>query len=132
MKRIANTFPKVGHPSEAGFRSGMINEAIAALPGVFDNITKYLDTFNHQAAGKDDKYNFFKNEEENYEAINEKKLGIVAVEQDLQDHLPEIAKQLKKKKVMYVTVSQIEVRKLHSWYKVNPLISLVLIVSCGG
>lgn len=113
MNRIANTFPKVGHPSEAGFRSRIINEAIAVLPGISDNVAKYLDVFNHQAAGKDDKYNFFKNEEENYEAINEKKLGIIAVEQELQDHLPEIAKQLGKKKVMYVTVSQIEVRKLH-------------------
>lgn len=132
MNRIANSFPKVGHPSEPGFRSRLINEAIAALPGVLDHVTKYLDVFNHQAAGKDDKYNFFKNEEQSYEAINEKKLGIIAVEQDLQDHLPDIAKQLKKKKVIYVTVSQIEVRKLHPWFKIHLVIFLVIIVSCRG
>jgi len=109
MNRIATAFPQVGDPSEVGFKSHIINEAVAALPGIAEDVSQYLDVFNHQAAGKDDKYNFFRNEEENYEAINDKKLGIVAVEQDLQDQLPEIAKQLKKKKVIFVTCSQIEV-----------------------
>jgi len=112
MNRIATTFPQVDDPSEVGFKSHLINEAIAALPGIAEDVAKYLDVFNHQAAGKDDKYNFFRNEEENYEVINEKKLGIIAVEQDLQDQLPEIAKLLKKKKVIFVTSSQIEVCSL--------------------
>ena len=129
MNRIATTFPQVDDPGAVGFKSYIINEAIAALPGIAEDVTRYLDVFSHQAAGKDDKYNFFRNEEENYEAINENKLGIVAVEQDLQDQLPEIAKQLKKKKVIFVTSSQIEV-----WY-LSPLLCVVLIgllVSCGG
>lgn len=108
MHRIATTFRKVDDPNDVGFKSRIINEAINALPEIADDVAQYLDTFSHQAAGKDDKYNFFKNEE-NYEAINDNKLGIITVEQDLQDQLPEIAKQLKKKKATYVTVSQIEV-----------------------
>ncbi|KAF8472800.1 muts domain V-domain-containing protein [Kalaharituber pfeilii] len=108
MNRIATTFPKVDSPDEVGFKSQIINEAIGALPAIAKDIAAYLDVFNHQAAAKDDKYAFFKNEEENYEAIAEKKMGIVAVEQDLQDQLVDIAKQLKKKKVTFVTVSQVE------------------------
>ena len=110
MNRIATTFSKVNSSDEVGFKSHIINDAIAALPEIAKDVARYLDVFNHQAAAKDDKYNFFKNEEEDYDAINEKKMGIVAVEQDLQDQLPDIAKQLKKKKTIYVTVSQIEVR----------------------
>ncbi|RPB27367.1 hypothetical protein L211DRAFT_819242 [Terfezia boudieri ATCC MYA-4762] len=108
MNRIATAFPQAGDPIEVGFKSHIINEAIAALPGIAEDVSRYLDVFNHQAAGKDDKYSFFRNEEESYKAINEKKLGIVAVEQDLQDQLPVIAKQLKKKKIVFVTCSQIE------------------------
>lgn len=109
MNRIATAFSKVDSPDEVGFKSRIINEAIAALPGITEDVAKYLDVFNHQAAAKDDKYAFFKNEEESYDAIYERKMGIVAVEQDLQDQLPEIAKQLKKKRISYVTVGGIEV-----------------------
>lgn len=109
MKRIATTFTKVDTPVDVGFKSMIINEAVAALPGIAEIVDSYLNEFNHQAASKDDKYNFFKDEETKYEAIHDKKMGIIAVEQELNDQLPEIAKQLKKKKVTYVTVSQIEV-----------------------
>ena len=109
LKRIATAFKKVNSPDEVGFKSKIINEAVAALPGISEIVDSYLDEFNHQAASKDDKYNFFIDEEFKYESINDKKMGIIAVEQDLNDQLPSIAKQLKKKKVTYVTVSQIEV-----------------------
>jgi DNA mismatch repair protein MSH3 len=110
MLRIADAFQSVDDPKEVGFQSEIINKAIAALPGIRENVSKFLGVFNHQSAGKDDKYNFFKeNDDENpeYEAIMEHKLGISAVEADLIEHKQEICQTLKKK-VGYMTVSGIE------------------------
>jgi len=111
MLRIANAFQPVDDPKEVGFQSEIINKAIAALPGIREDVCKFLGVFNHQAAGKDDKYNFFKgNDDEGnpeYEAIMEHKLGISAVEADLIEHKQEICQTLKRK-VGYMTVSGIE------------------------
>jgi DNA mismatch repair protein MSH3 len=76
MLRISSTFQRVENPEDVGFKSSIINKAIAALPDIKDDIAKYLAMFDHQAAGKDDKYNFFNNEDENeeYDAIVEHKL----------------------------------------------------------
>jgi DNA mismatch repair protein MSH3 len=76
MLRISTTFQRVENPEDVGFQSNIINKAIAALPEINEDVAKYLGMFNHQAAGKDDKYNFFTNEDENeeYEAIVEHKL----------------------------------------------------------
>lgn len=101
-----------------------MNEALANLPRIKEDVEAYLDVFNHSQAAKDDKYDFFKDGEK-YEAINEHKLvcaplhqvvklihvrdqGIAGVEGDLQEHLKEIAAILKRK-VAYVSVSGIEV-----------------------
>ncbi|KAI5804205.1 muts domain V-domain-containing protein [Peziza echinospora] len=109
MNTIATTFPKVEDTSKAGFKSNILNTCIASLPLIAEDVAEFLDRFNHTAASKDDKYNFFRNEESDHEAIYEKKMGIVAVEQDLQDQLPVISNILKKKKpIQFVTVSQIE------------------------
>ncbi|CCX06910.1 Similar to DNA mismatch repair protein msh3; acc. no. Q5B6T1 [Pyronema omphalodes CBS 100304] len=109
MLRIANCFPAVESPSEAGFKSNMINTSIAALPGMKTAVQSFLDEFSHQAAGKDDKYNFFLHEDnDEYEAIVGHKCGITAVEADLDAHRAEISSILKGRKVSYVTVSGIE------------------------
>ena len=51
----------------------------------------------------------FKDELDKFEAIQEHKMAIVAVEADLDDHLLEIRKVLKHSKLNYVTVAGIEV-----------------------
>lgn len=107
MQRIATEFAAVKLPSEAGFRSGMINEAIAALPIINDDIVGYLDKINPQAAKDDDKYAFFRDSEET-EDIVEHKLGIAAVEHELDAHRAVAATKLRKKNVAYVTSSLIE------------------------
>lgn len=43
-----------------GFRSTLLNEAVAALPEIGEDIKAYLDVFDHSAAGKNNKYDFFK------------------------------------------------------------------------
>lgn len=75
MLRIAEAFQLVECPEDVGFQSSILNKAIADLPEIRDDVVRYLSVFNHQAAGRDDKYNFFKDEEnEEYEAIVEHKL----------------------------------------------------------
>ncbi|MCJ1281930.1 Mismatch repair protein msh3 [Xylographa opegraphella] len=107
MQRIATEFASVKSPSEAGFQSRMINEAIAALPIILDDVLGYLEKMNPQAAKDDDKYAFFRENEET-DDIAEHKLGIAAVEQDLDAHRAVAAAKLRKKTVNYVTSSQIE------------------------
>jgi DNA mismatch repair protein MSH3 len=107
MQRIANEFSGVKQPSDAGFKSSIINEAIVLLPVILDDVVSYLEKINCQAAKEDDKYNFFREDEET-DTIVEHKLGIVAVEHELNEHRKVAAQKLKKTNINYVTVSAIE------------------------
>jgi len=82
MNRIASTFAPVEHPEDVGFDSEILNKALAALPGIREDVATFLGVFNHQAAGKDDKYDFFKDEDEHeeYEKIVEHKLVSLALQ----------------------------------------------------
>ncbi|KAL2270193.1 hypothetical protein VTJ83DRAFT_2377 [Remersonia thermophila] len=108
LQRIAYDFSRVKTPADTGFRSRLISEALCALPGVGDIVTKHLDKINPEAARKDDKYAFFRDDQETQD-ITDHKLGIAAVESDLDMHRKEAAAKLgKKTPVTYVTVSGIE------------------------
>ncbi|KAL7268570.1 Mismatch repair protein msh3 [Rhizina undulata] len=107
LAKIAGTFEKVDTPEEVGFKSNILNEAVFVLPQMREVVEGFLGGFNHLAAGKDDKYEFFRDGEE-FEEILEHKMGIAAVEHDLQEHLKEAAEQVKRKKLSYVTVAGIE------------------------
>ena len=107
MQRIATEFVSVKVPSDAGFQSSIINNAIAALPTIANDVVSYLEQMNLEAAKADDKYNFFREEMES-EDIMERKMGIASVEQELDAHRTGAADKVKKKKVEYVTVAGIE------------------------
>ncbi|KAL8700576.1 MAG: hypothetical protein Q9201_005370 [Fulgogasparrea decipioides] len=107
MQRIANEFIAVKSPQDAGFRSAILNDAIAALPNIAENVVNYLERINAQAAKDDDKYAFFREEVES-EEITEHKLGIASVEHDLDSYRAVAAEKIKKKKVEYVAVAGIE------------------------
>ncbi|KAK4168797.1 muts domain V-domain-containing protein [Cladorrhinum sp. PSN259] len=108
LQKISMEFIRVKSPADTGFKSPLISDAICSLPAIGDIVIKYLDKINAQAARKDDKYEFFRDEEET-DDITTHKLGIVAVEQDLDEHRKEAAAKLKSKTpVTYVTVSGIE------------------------
>jgi DNA mismatch repair protein MSH3 len=108
MQRISNEYAHVNKASEAGFESPLINEAIATLPAIGDAVISFLDKINPEAARKDDKYAFFREEEES-EAIGDHKLGIAAVEQELDAHREAAAEKLKQSKpISYTTVAGIE------------------------
>ena len=107
MQRIATEFASVKEPSDAGFQSSTINNAIAVLPTIADDVVSYLEQMNPEAAKADDKYNFFREEMES-EDIMEQKMGIASVEQELDAHRVDAAEKIKKKRVEYVTVAGIE------------------------
>ena len=107
LQRIATEFPTVETPAEAGFASNMINEAVAALPSIVTVVVRFLDKINPVAAKEDDKYAFFRENEET-EFIEEHKLGIASVEHDLDEHRAVAAQKLKRKNIQYVTSAGIE------------------------
>lgn len=107
MQRIANEFASVKSATDAGFQSSIINEAVAALPSIAEDVVTYLEKINPQAAKDDDKYAFFRDSEET-EDITEHKLGIASVEHELDAHRVVAAEKVRKKKVEYVTVAGIE------------------------
>jgi DNA mismatch repair protein MSH3 len=108
LQRISMEFARVKAPADTGFKSTLISDAVSSLPAVNEIVTSYLDKINPEAARKDDKYTFFREEEES-DDITSHKLGIAAVEQDLDDHRKDAAKKLSKKtSVTYTTVAGIE------------------------
>ena len=107
MQLIAGQFSDVKSPQDVGFRSRILNEVVAALPTIAEDVLTYLERINLQAAKEDDKYNFFREEEET-DTITGHKLGIASVEHDLDSHRAAAAEKAKKKKVEYVTVAGIE------------------------
>lgn len=107
LMKVASAFPPIEDVSQAGYTSSILNECLAVLPRINDDVQEYLSRFNYGAAQKDDKYNFFR-ETEDYETITDHKLGIAAVEHDLQEHLTEAAVAVKKKQLEYMTVSGID------------------------
>ena len=107
LQRIASDYAHIKSTSDAGFTSGILNDAFANLPSIYEDVISYLEKINAQAARNDDKYSFFREEHES-EAITEHKLGIAGVEHDLNEHRQVAAEKLRKKTVEYVTVAQIE------------------------
>ncbi|KAH6650275.1 DNA mismatch repair protein MSH3 [Chaetomium tenue] len=108
LQRISIEFSRVKTPEDTGFTSSLIVEAICALPGIGTIVSAYLDKINPEAARKDDKYTFFRDDEETDDITNHK-LGIAAVEADLDVHRKDAAAKLSKKTpVTYITVSGIE------------------------
>lgn len=107
LQSIASEFLHVKSPQDAGFQSSAINNAVASLPLIYDDVVAFLDKINVQAAKDDDKYSFFLSDAEG-EATTEHKLGIAGVEHDLDLHRAVAAEKIKKKRVEYVTVAGIE------------------------
>ena len=107
LQRIGQEYAHVQSSAEAGFKSEMINDAIASLPKFSEQVIEFLNRINAEAAKKDDKYNLFREEYET-EEITDHKVGIVAVEHDLDEFRKTASTILKKKDVKYCTVAGIE------------------------
>ncbi|TVY17171.1 DNA mismatch repair protein msh3 [Lachnellula arida] len=108
LQRIGNEFARVKTASNTGFKSPLISNAIASLPTILETVISFLEKLNAEAARKDDKYAFF-HEDHETESISDHKLGICAVEQELDAHRSEATSKLKNHRpVSYVTVAGIE------------------------
>ncbi|KAI1101454.1 muts domain V-domain-containing protein [Jackrogersella minutella] len=108
LQRIAMEFARVKSRDDTNFQAEAISTAISSLPLILPTVLSYLDRINAEAARKDDKYAFFRDDQET-DAITERKLGIACVEQELDAHRKVAAQTLgKKTPVPYVTVAGIE------------------------
>ncbi|KAJ5491412.1 DNA mismatch repair protein msh3 [Penicillium diatomitis] len=107
MQTIAMEFADIKSPTDSGFKSPLISEAIASLPVILKDVVRFLDKINLHAARNDDKYSFFREEEET-EEISDEKLGIASIEHELQEHLAVAGERIQRKGVKYATVAGIE------------------------
>ncbi|KAK7431071.1 Mismatch repair protein msh3 [Neonectria magnoliae] len=107
LQRIAGHYTTVKDPSKAPFNSPLLSNAICSLPKILDTVVSYLERINLQAARKDDKYAFFR-DEYHTEDMQDHQLSILHVEHELDAHRAVAAEKIKKKTVEYVTVAGIE------------------------
>jgi DNA mismatch repair protein MSH3 len=107
LQKVAAHYSTIKSPSDNPFTSPLLTCSIGALPQILATVVSYLERINLDAARKDDKYGFFR-EEYQTEDIQDHQMGIAHVEHELGQHLEVAATKLKKKKVDYVTVAGIE------------------------
>jgi DNA mismatch repair protein MSH3 len=108
LQLISSEYSHVSSASSTGFDSPLITSAITSLPAILTEVVAYLDQINLQAAKSDDKYAFFRDDQET-EAITEHKFGIASVEQDLDSFRTAAAEKIgKTRPIDYVTVAGIE------------------------
>ncbi|KAI0176028.1 muts domain V-domain-containing protein [Hypoxylon sp. FL1284] len=108
LQRIATEFARVKSAADTGFESEAVGGAIASLPAILPTVLSYLDQINADAARRNDKYAFFREARET-DDISQHKLGIAAVEQELDAHRKDAGATLgKKAPVPYATVAGIE------------------------
>ena len=107
LQMIGKEYAHVSSATNSGFKSEMISEAILSLPKISDNVVQYLDRINAHSAKTDDRYSFFRDEHETDDITNHK-VGIAAVEHDLDEFQAVAAEKIKKKRIDYVTVAGIE------------------------
>lgn len=106
LNRISHQFDDVTCPSEVGSNSALINESIAALPKMKARIVQALSEINVSAARKGEKENMFK--EDKFPELQDEKDQILVVEAELQEHLIELRKILKRPTLQFATVSGID------------------------
>ncbi|KAF2015693.1 DNA mismatch repair protein-like protein msh3 [Aaosphaeria arxii CBS 175.79] len=107
LQSISGEYSNTRDSSKGGFTSPLLNTAVSNVPKIYQDVTDFLEKINAQAAKDDDKYSFFREEHE-AEDINDHKLSIASVEDDLNTYKKEAAAKLGKSKVEYVTVAGVE------------------------
>lgn len=89
------------------FDARPLRDAVEALPRILDTVVSYLDRINFEAARKDDRYGFFRDDFQT-EDMQDYQMSIAHVEHELDTHRAVAAEKLKVKTVEYVTVAGIE------------------------
>ncbi|CAL5868439.1 uncharacterized protein PFLUO_LOCUS2664 [Penicillium psychrofluorescens] len=107
LQTFSTEFAHIKSPSDSKFKSSLVGEAIASLPSIREDVIRFLDMINLHAARKDDKYGFFREDQET-DDMSEQRLGIASVEHELEEHRTVAGERIGKKKVDYVSKSGIE------------------------
>jgi DNA mismatch repair protein MSH3 len=107
LQDISGEYLSAKTPEQSGFNSILLSESVSNVPKIYEDVNAFLEKINARAAKDDDKYGFFREEFE-AEDINDLKLSIASVEDDLNTHRKDAAAKLGKTKVEYVTVAGIE------------------------
>lgn len=64
LQRIAEEFAFLRKSADTGLESKVLNKAILSLPTISDDVVGYLDKINPEAAKNDDRYSFFRADQE--------------------------------------------------------------------
>ncbi|KAJ4344443.1 Mismatch repair protein msh3 [Didymosphaeria variabile] len=107
LQDISSEYVNVSSASDTGFKSSLLSDAVSSIPRIYRDVNNFLEKINAQAARDGDKYAFFREEHE-AEDINDYKLSIASVEDDLNRYREEAAAKIGTGQVTYVTVSGIE------------------------
>lgn len=107
LQKIAQQYSTVKSHSDAPFDSPLLNEAIYALPQILNTVVSYLEQINLEAARKDDRYGFFRDEYQT-DDIQDLHMSIAHMEHELDQHRKDAAEKIKKTTVEYVTVAGIK------------------------
>lgn len=108
LQAISSHYARVKQPEDLAFDSLLLTNAVLTLPRIFDLVISYLERINLDAARKDDKYGFFRDEHQT-EDMQDHQMGIAHVEHQLDEHRKVAAEKIKKKQpVDFVTVAGIE------------------------
>lgn len=108
FQRISMEYSKIKTAADTGFSSNLLQDAICSIPQIGEIVITFLEKINPEAARRDDKYEFFREDEET-DDITTHRLGIAGVEQELDAHREVIAQKLgKKTPINYATVSGID------------------------
>jgi len=104
---ISGEYLNVKASNDSEFTTPVLCESISRIPQIYQDVSELLERINARAAKDDDKYGFFREEYE-AEDINDYKLSIASVEDDLNTYRKEAAAKIGTSQVNYVTVSGIE------------------------
>ncbi|RKF56462.1 DNA mismatch repair protein msh3 [Erysiphe neolycopersici] len=108
FQTISNEYAHVKSPSDTGFTSLLLSNALSTLPSISETIVEFLSKISAEPARNDDKYAFFHPDHEN-DMITNHKMGIAAVEQELDAYRSSATSVLgMSKRLPYVTSAGIE------------------------
>jgi DNA mismatch repair protein MSH3 len=103
FSRIANEFPAVADASDVGFESGLLNEAIVALPEIRQRVETLLSQYNTEKAKDAEvrKEDLFQDPDQ-FPEIDNSKACLAAVEYELEEELKSARTVLSKPSLVFV------------------------------
>ncbi|KAL1916809.1 uncharacterized protein VTP21DRAFT_5513 [Calcarisporiella thermophila] len=107
LHEIATRFPGWATPEAVGLASPLLNDILAHLPLIRERVAGFRRALNAKAAERGDKHTLFADEDK-YPDIGVHKEEIAGVERRFDEHLLEVRRLLKKPKLEYCTVAQVD------------------------